>query len=253
MIASGSRLLPVMLALLLVPACAEHHAVDQQPAAPVSALAGERIAAVLVAGSDEEPVFDNARRALEAELRRRKPGSLALVSLSAVSEAAGASPATLAGIEEAFARTAPGASACFLFATSHGSRQGMHLVYEDELLTPAQLDAILDRHCADKPTVAILSACFSGVFARPPLPDGNRIIFTAAARDRPSFGCSDDRTYTYFDEALLELLPEVRRWDELYGRLKAEVTRRERAMDERPSLPQASFGSAVPPGELLGG
>ena len=75
-------------------------------------------------------------------------------------------------------------------------------------------------------------------------PDRNRIILTAAARDRPSFGCSDDLTYTYFDEALLKVLPGSRRWDELYANLKAEVTVRERELGARPSLPQASFGGS---------
>ena len=32
----------------------------------------------------------------------------------------------------------------------------------------------------------------------------------------------------------------------------AAVAARERSMGERPSLPQASFGAAVPPDELLG-
>jgi hypothetical protein len=32
----------------------------------------------------------------------------------------------------------------------------------------------------------------------------------------------------------------------------ADVAARERAMGELPSLPQASFGAAVPPDELLG-
>lgn len=244
---AGLRL--VLLVAALLPGCMPDRA-SRTSQALAAAGPPAAAAAVVVAGSNEEPVFDNARRAMEAWLGERQPHAVA--SLSAMPEAEGVPPATLAGIEQAFARTAPGASACFLFATSHGTGQGMHLSYRDEVLTPARLDAILDRHCAGKPTVAVISACFSGVFAGRPLAADNRIILTAAARDRPSFGCSDDLTYTYFDEALLRLLPQARRWDELYARLREEVTARERAMEERPSLPQASFGADVPPDLLLG-
>ena len=241
----------LLLGLLLAAGCAADRTAEAQAAATPTDRTGPA-AVVLVAGSDEEPVFDNARLALEEELRRASPAPLAVTSLSAAPDAAVAAlPATLANIETAFARTAPGASACFLFATSHGSPEGMQLTHGDEVLAPARLDAILDRHCAGRPTVAIISACFSGVFARGPLPDRNRIILTAAARDRPSFGCSDDLTYTYFDEALLKVLPRARRWDELYASLKAEVTVRERELGARPSLPQASFGRSVPPDLLL--
>ena len=238
----------LLLGLLLAAGCAADRTAEAQAVTATTDRSGPA-AVVLVAGSDEEPVFDNARLALEEELRRASPAPLAVTSLSAAPDAA--LPATLANIETAFARTAPGASACFLFATSHGSPEGMQLTHSEEVLAPARLDAILDRHCAGRPTVAIISACFSGVFARGPLPDRNRIILTAAARDRPSFGCSDDLTYTYFDEALLKVLPQARRWDELYASLKAEVTVRERELGARPSLPQASFGGSVPPDLLL--
>jgi mannose-1-phosphate guanylyltransferase/mannose-6-phosphate isomerase len=153
-----------------------------------------------------------------------------------------------------FARTAPQASACLLFATSHGvPREGLVLTRRRELLTPAYLDRTLRRHCAGKPTVAIVSGCFSGIFADAPMPADDRIVLTAASRDRPSFGCSNDLTYTYFDDALLRLLPEASTWDRLYEDLRAAISARERALDVPPSRPQASFGVAVRKGELLDG
>ena len=52
--------------------------------------------------------------------------------------------------------------------------------------------------CQARPTVVVISACYSGIFV-----DGlaapNRMIMTAARRDRSSFGCSEDATYPYFD------------------------------------------------------
>lgn len=224
-------------------------------AVPVRAAGSSDVAAaVLVAGSSEQRVFDNARRALADALPQVSRTPLRVVSLSAGRDAAGdVLPATLDNIEVAFASAAPAAAACLLFATSHGTPEGLVLTFAEEMLTPARLDAILDRHCAGRPTIAILSACFSGIFAAPPVAAENRIILTAAAGDRPSFGCSDDLTYTYFDDALLDVLPGARRWDELYARLVAVVAAREQALEQRPSRPQAAFGAGVAPDALLGG
>lgn len=213
-------------------------------------------AVVLIAGSDEQAVFDNARRDFAERLRETSPVPLVTAMLSARPGAAedGVFPATLANIDAAFARTAPQASACLLFATSHGvPHGGLVLARERELLTPAYLDRVLGRHCAGKPTIAIVSGCFSGMFADAPMPSDDRIVLTAASRDRPSFGCSNDLTYTYFDDALLRLLPGASTWDGLYEDLKAAVAAKERALDAPPSRPQASFGAAVRRGELLDG
>jgi len=135
--AAGTLLL---LGLLLAAGCAADRTAEAQAMAAPTDRTGPA-AVVLVAGSDEEPVFDNARLALEEELRRASPAPLAVTSLSAAPDASpvAALPATLANIETAFARTAPGASACFLFATSHGSPEGMQLTPGDEVLAPARL------------------------------------------------------------------------------------------------------------------
>ena len=251
--------LPLLLALGCAPAPpaagqAAPPALAAEATVPDLALPeGPYAAAVLVAGSDEQAVFDNGREAFAAAMRKKSSLPLATVQLSARRDAPpDVRPATRANIEAAFAKGAPKAAACLLFATSHGSPRGLVLTFARETLTPAFLDDVLRRHCAGKPTVAILSGCFSGVFADPPLPAPDRIVLTAAARDRTSFGCSNDLTYTYYDEALLAHLPDARTWKQLQAETAAAVAERERAMDERPSLPQASLGAAVPPDELLG-
>jgi hypothetical protein len=73
----------------------------------------------------------------------------------------------------------------------------------------------------------------------------NRIILTAARRDRPSFGCEVGRTYTVYDQCLIDALPKAADWQAVFGRTKSCVSRKERAQGERPSEPQAYFGSAV--------
>ena len=241
---------------LLAAGCATPDQTEREIAL-TTPLPESRFAAVVVmAGSDEQVVFDNARRAFAERLRATSPVPLVTTMLSARRGAVedGVFPATLRNIDAAFARTALQASACLLFATSHGvPREGLVLTRRRELLTPAYLDRVLDRHCAGKPTVAIVSGCFSGIFADAPMRSDDRIVLTAASRDRPSFGCSNDLTYTYFDDALLRLLPEASTWDRLYEDLRIAITARERRLDVPPSRPQASFGSAVPKRELLDG
>ena len=48
--------------------------------------------------------------------------------------------------------------------------------------------------------VIVVSACYSGAFIEP-LADNHTIVITAAAKNRTSFGCSDERDLTYFGEA----------------------------------------------------
>ncbi len=52
--------------------------------------------------------------------------------------------------------------------TSHGAHgPGLYLAAHDEFLSPDDLDAALGAGCGAAPTVAIVSACYTGDFARP--------------------------------------------------------------------------------------
>ncbi len=57
--------------------------------------------------------------------------------------------------------TAPAADVFFYF-TSHGSPDGV--VVADGMIAPGQLARMLNNACGDRPTVAVISACYSGVF-----------------------------------------------------------------------------------------
>jgi hypothetical protein len=94
-------------------------------------------------------------------------------------------------------RTAAG---CLVYFTSHGSPDGV--VLGDSILGPDSLEEMLNNSCSDRPTVVILSACFSGVFVHP-LEAPNRMILTAARPDRTSFGCGQTNRYPYFDQCVL--------------------------------------------------
>ncbi len=93
----------------------------------------------------------------------------------------------------------------FLYMTSHGSRTPRLSVsmwpYNLEQISPQALRAMLDR-AGIRNRVLMISACYSGGFVAP-LENDNTVVITAAAPDRTSFGCSNERDFTYFGEALL--------------------------------------------------
>lgn len=112
-------------------------------------------------------------------------------------------------------------------------------------LDPRRLNRALAA-LQDKPTLLLLSACHSGSFVEP-LNSPSRIILTASAKDRNSFGCQFHSTNTYFIDALLNQ-PAItgRSVVQLMEQAKIEVDRRERKQRlSPPSLPQISVGSAV--------
>ena len=132
---------------------------------------------------------------------------------------------------------------CAVFMTSHGSRSGFY-IKSDNTLTPNKLDSILDAACGERPTVVLISACYSGVFMDA-LKADNRIIMTAARKDRTSFGCSAEATYTYWDSCMIEELPEANTWTELYSTVTACIEVKESRGNFKRSFPQASFGSIL--------
>lgn len=98
----------------------------------------------------------------------------------------------------------------------------------------------------DTPTLLLLSACYSGSFVEP-LARPNRIILTAAAKDRNSFGCEFHSTNTYFVDALLNQ-PSMKKRSlvQIMEQARIDVDRREKKQKlSPPSLPQMSIGDAV--------
>lgn len=89
------------------------------------------------------------------------------------------------------------------------------------------------------PTVIILSACHSGSFIAP-LRRPNRLIMTAAAADRSSFGCAFNDPNTYFiGQMLHKAWDPDRTWFELFQRTASEVAALETARKVGPpSNPQ---------------
>lgn len=196
--------------------------------------------------SQGQPIqaFENSRRDLEQAFGRAgfTPANITTVSLAPDADgAATSSEDALAAIEAATQRAQGG---CLLYFTSHGSPAGM-VWGGDAMMAPTELDRLVDGWCGTRPTVVVVSACFSGVFV-PALQAPNRMVMTAARRDRSSFGCSEDATHPYFDGCVLEAMNGARDFLALSMAAHGCVARREREEGLRPaSEPQTSVGTEM--------
>jgi hypothetical protein len=108
---------------------------------------------------------------------------------------------------------------------------------------------VLNQWLADlrgKPTLLLLSACYSGSFIEP-LAGPSRVVLTAAAKDRTSFGCQFHSTNTYFVDALLNQPSfENLSLEQLMAQAKITIDQNERKQNlTPPSLPQTSIGVAA--------
>ena len=208
---------------------------------------GQRWTAVLVAGDASLRVFDNATAQMAA-LLQAGAAAPAIRRLSADLAEPHAQLATRRRVLDAIAalHPAPGA-ACLVFVTSHGAHgAGTYLAPREEFLTPRDLDAALRAGCGAAPTVAIVSACYSGGFAHGPMARPNRILLTAARADHPSFGCDAGRELTFYDQCVLgSLHAGGATWPEVIAETGRCVTRLEAQLDASPSEPQSFVGAEV--------
>jgi hypothetical protein len=213
-------------------------------------------AAIVVSGdfhaahtNNPTETFDNARRDVSAALLRKGFAAANLREFSVRPELypqqklAKADPEPIyEGLKQAASQATGG---CLIYFSSHGAPQGV--VVDGGLLDPRTLDAMVTDACGKRPTIVIISACFSGVFV-PALADNNRMILTAARPDRSSFGCSESDKYPYFDACMLESLPNAHDFVALGPAVQACVARRELETGMRPpSEPQFFVGAGLRP------
>ncbi|HVZ92244.1 MAG TPA: C13 family peptidase [Rhizomicrobium sp.] len=192
-------------------------------------------------------VFDNARRDIAADLVRMgfKPENVEQFSVRPENYPAQqprrADAQTIAtSLWDLSNRTTGG---CFIYFTSHGSPDG--IVLGDEVLSPRKMNQMISNACGDRPTVAIVAACFSGVFV-PALSGPNRLVLTAARPDRTSFGCGELDRYTFFDNCMLQDIPGSGDFPDLAKKVMACVSAREKKEGiSLPSDPQLSVGPSV--------
>lgn len=223
-------------------------------ASPGLAAPFEAWAAVVVAGDAKGALggpteaFDNARRDLAKAFAGLgvAPDKIAQFSVRPeAEEAPRPQKASARAIYATLGALAPEAAGCLVYVTSHGLTSGV--IVDDQILPPQILGQMLDRSCGAKPTVVVISACYSGVFV-PALAKPNRMILTAARPDRTSFGCGEADTYPYFDACFLSALSEVGDFIALGRQVGVCVRDREaEAGLTPPSEPQVWIGPQLRP------
>src|SRR6476620_10021350 len=106
--------------------------------------------AVLVAGDNAQPVFDNAVASVRNWLAAGGVPAPHIHVLSATPVEGRAEPASAERVLARIAALRPGpGEACLVFVTSHGQRgEGIWLAYSGEFLRPAELAQALSAGCA---------------------------------------------------------------------------------------------------------
>lgn len=182
--------------------------------------------------------FDNARRDL---VRGFLGAGFSRADMVDYSLRTDAPAAVIEGLRRTAARADKG---CLLYFTSHGAPDGM--VFGDgPRWTPDVMTNLVRGMCGTRPTVVIVSACYSGQFVTA-LQAPNRMVLTAARRDRTSFGCGADERYPWFDGCILETLPMAADFLALASSARACVARKEaEAKVGLPSEPQLYVGAEM--------
>jgi hypothetical protein len=220
-------------------------------AIPASAADFSDWAAIVVAGDFHahsgatSEVFDNGRQTIADELVGLgfSPSNIEQFSVRAerypLAHAELSTPQRIAGgLWDLSNRTSAG---CFAYFTSHGSRDGVEI--GDSTISPRQMSELIDNACAGRPTVVVVSACYSGVFV-PALSAPDRIVLTAAAADRSSFGCGETDRYTYFDTCAVAWLPKAGNFVSFAKHaIECVQAREKKEKVDLPSHPQLAVGT----------
>jgi len=243
------RGLGIIIAVLAVFTAAPAFAQTAAPKSPFNDWA-----AIVVSGDwrahDGGPTeaFDNARRDVAATLVGLGFRPENLTQLSTRPERYGDTrPARLTAqtmLESLKASSARAKGGCLIYYTSHGSPDGavLDVLGRMYLVSPGEMAAMIDEACPGRPAVVFISACFSGVFV-PYLQGRDRMVMTAARKDRSSFGCGTGDTYPFFDDCFLQSVGKVRTFPALAPAIQGCVSARETALGlAPPSEPQVAIG-----------
>jgi hypothetical protein len=134
-----------------------------------------------------------------------------------------------------------------IFMTSHGAENGFALYLPGSVeatLTPSQLASALDAE-GIKNRVIIVSSCYSGAFIER-LANDDTVVITASDAKSTSFGCANDRDWTYFGQALFDIgMLRHSNLQSAFEDARSQILQWE-ARDKIPaSNPQAHFGATV--------
>ena len=134
-----------------------------------------------------------------------------------------------------------------LFITTHGSKELLSVSFSGfslNQITPEKLSAAFEES-GIKNRVLIISACYSGSFI-PLLKNDDTLIMTAASADKTSFGCSNEREWTYFGDALFNhALRKTRSLPQAFDEARGLIKEWESKEGITPSEPQISIGTSI--------
>ena len=205
------------------------------------------------AGYAEEKVFaEEIRFAAEVLDRRYGSGQRSLLLLNDVRDRESTPIASVSTLRSALAglgkKMNKEQDLLILALSSHGSKNAQLAVSNGDVplqqLSANDLRGALD-HAGIRWRLLIVSACYAGSFIDT-LADEHTAIITAAAPDRTSFGCSNDRDLTYFGEAFYrDALPGASSVREAFSEAVELVTERELEINVTPSQPVADFGAQI--------
>ena len=215
---------------------------------------GERdVYFVGVAGWGDQDVFRSEVRAVRSLFERSfgaTDRAISLVNHAATLDAAPLATfetieATLMGVGGVMDREE---DLLVLFLTSHGEEWNgfnLHLNGQDfGRLRTAQLARMLGASRI-RNRVVVVSACYSGQFV-PALAEEHTLLMTAAANDRPSFGCTSTAEWTYFGEAYFRnALPKLRKFAPAFDEARKRIAEREKKEGFLPSVPQIRVGDGI--------
>jgi len=212
-------------------------------------------AAIVVAGDwhahsgAPSEVFDNARRDLTEAFVKAGFSQDNILQFSVRPErypSQGPLKTDIDTISTQFGRlTTQATGGCLIYFTSHGAPTG--ILVNGQIWGADIMSQLVDASCGNRPTVVILSACFSGGLI-PAVNGPNRMVLTAARPDRTSFGCGEEDRYTFFDNCVLQQMPLVSDFMGLSRAVTACVSLREESMRVfPPSEPQTDVGGLLRP------
>lgn len=134
-----------------------------------------------------------------------------------------------------------------IFITSHGGPTGVGLFLGKAvtaMLEPDHVASVLDRE-GIRNRVVIVSACYSGIFAKR-LASPDSIVLTAADENSPSFGCSNEREWTYFGDAFFnQSLSAGISLQQAFEDARLKISQWETRDEVPPSSPQGHFGAQI--------
>ncbi len=203
--------------------------------------------ALLVGGNHLIDGYNNAANDIAARLRQHGVQRVAVLQSHGPAADDRVPSARRREIRQAMKSLGTAANdVCLFFITSHANSRGIYLSADRGYLSPRDLSSMIDAECGERPTVLILSGCDTGTFITSALTGDNRIILTASARGKVSYGATTTDRYVNFDRCMIKAMDAgARTWRDVFERTRLCVDERERALGVAASEPQAWFGSQV--------